>query len=314
MSTPPKIQQNIPLKNHTTFKIGGAAKFFVEIENEEELKQAVVWAKENFLPIFILGGGSNLLVSDQGFEGLVVKMKNEKLKMKNNVVWAEAGVNLNNLIDSCLKNNLTGLENLFGIYGTLGGAVRGNAGAYGAAISDFVASVRFFDLADETFKSFSQKECQFGYRESIFKKNKNLIIWSVELKLSIGDVVEAKNKINEIIEKRNSTQPSEPSAGCIFKNVKNVAFENFLADHPNARLPEEFLKNKVIPVAWLVEEAELKGKNIDGAVVSEKHANFIINTGSATAENVMILISLMKTRVRDRFNIQLEEEIEKVGL
>ncbi|MDD5290303.1 MAG: UDP-N-acetylmuramate dehydrogenase [Patescibacteria group bacterium] len=313
MSNPLKIQQNISLKDFTTFKIGGEAKFFIEVENEDELKKACAWAKENSLPIFILGSGSNLLISDGGFDGLVVRMKNEKLKMNNDTISAGAGVNLNSLIDYCLKNNLVGLEGLSGIYGTLGGAVRGNAGAFGASISDFVESVRVFDLSDFTFKNFSKDECQFGYRESIFKKNRNLVIWSVELKLISGDTTEAKNKSKKIIEKRNQTQPSEPSAGCIFKNIKNAEFDNFLKNNPDINLSEKFLENKAVPAAWLIESCNLKGREVGGAKISDVHANFIVNTGLATAKDIIDLINLIKISVRAKFNLELEEEVEKIG-
>jgi len=313
MKTP---TQNTSLKNYTTFKIGGPAKFFVEVENEKELKEANIWAKENSLPIFILGGGSNLLVSDAGFDGLVIRMNNEKLKMNNDTVSAGAGVNLNSLIDYCLKNNLIGLEGLIGIYGTLGGAVRGNAGAFGSQISDFVKNVFCFDVKKNEMINLTKEQCQFGYRESIFKNNPNLIIWSVDLKLSVGtglDLSIAKKKIKEIQEKRWGSQPAEPSAGCVFKNIKTSEFENFLKNNPDIKLPEKFLENKVIPAAWLIEQSGLKGREVGGVKVSEKHANFIINTGSATAKDVIALINLIKNSVRDKFNLELEEEVEKIG-
>jgi UDP-N-acetylmuramate dehydrogenase len=348
MKTP---TQNTSLKNYTTFKIGGPAKFFVEVENEKELKEANIWAKENSLPIFILGGGSNLLVSDAGFDGLVIRMNNIQLSFRpkrvrqqaesgveetlrfshmesirdpstslgmtsEQILSAEAGANLNNLIDYCLKNNLIGLEGLIGIYGTLSGAVRGNAGAFGSQISDFVKNVFCFDVKKNEMINLTKEQCQFGYRESIFKNNPNLIIWSVDLKLSVGtglDLSIAKKKIKEIQEKRWASQPAEPSAGCIFKNIKDAEFESFIKNNSKIKLPEKFLENKAIPAAWLIEQSGLKGREVGGAKVSEKHANFIINTDSAIAEDVIALINLIKTSVSDKFNLELEEEIGKIG-
>ncbi len=310
------VQKNILLENHTTFKIGGEAKFFIEVKSLDKLKFAINWAKNKKLPIFILGKGSNLLVSDNGFAGLVIKIKNEKLKFKNNLVYAEAGVDLNFLIKKCLGNNLIGLENLISIPGTVGGAVRGNAGAWLSQISDFVEKVKVFDLEKLELKNFTKKACKFNYRESIFKKNPNLIIWSVVLNLKKGTTRElsaAQEVIKNISQKRKISQPNYPSAGCVFKNLKQEKFQEFLKDNPHLEISERFIKNKAMPVAWLIDNLDLKGFKVGGAQVSEKHANFIINKNNATAEDVITLISIIKTKVRNKFKVQLQEEIEYLG-
>lgn len=316
MSSQNKIQQNVSLKKYTTFKIGGLAKFFVEVKNTAELKESLIWAKANNSPVFILGGGSNLLVSDQGFNGLVIKINNIDLKINQNLAYAGAGINLNKLVIESLKNNLIGLEKLAGIPGTLGGAIRGNAGAWGSQVGDFVKTVVCFDSQDLIVKKFNTTKCQFTYRSSLFKENKNLIIWFVELKLKVRTIQEssaAQQVIKENLAKRKNTQPDYPSAGCVFKNLKNKQLKDFVINNPHLEIPEKFLENKAIPAAWLIEASSLKGQKSGGAQISEQHANFIVNINQATADDVLKLIALTKTHVYNKFKVQLQEEIELVG-
>ncbi len=312
MSNPLKILQNIPLKNYTTFKIGGPAKFFVAVKKEEELKEALGWAKENGQPVFILGSGSNILISDVGFAGLVIKMENKDFSATGEKVLAGAGIILSDLIEKCRQKNLMGLENLAGIPGTLGGAMRGNAGAWGEEIGKLIASVAYFDQ-NFNYKKLNHAECQFSYRQSIFKTKPDFIIWQVELNLKFGEAAAIQEKVKEILAQRYKNQPTKPSAGCVFKNIKGEKFKDFLKNNPNIKLPDKFLVNQALPAAWLIEECDLKGQKIGDAQISEKHANFIINLGQATADNIIKLISLMKSRVRDKFEVQLEEEIQLVG-
>jgi UDP-N-acetylmuramate dehydrogenase len=316
------FQENIPLAPYTTFKIGGPARFFCEAGNDEEILEALEFAREKNLPVFVMGGGSNILVADKGFDGLVIKIQNSKFKIQNSLVECEAGIALSRVVNESTKHELTGLEWAAGIPGTIGGAVRGNAGAYGGTMADSVGSVKVLSVEDLRFMIYDSRKCEFDYRSSIFKENPNLIILSVDLKLEKGDREKSEKIIKEILKKRKENQPMEfPSPGSFFKNPETNDKELIrqfetdtgkkVTDHVSAY---QYTGNKIkIPAPWLIEEVGLKGKRIGGAMVSEKHANFIVNMGGATADNVMSLAAVIKTRVRDRFGIQLQEEVQFVG-
>jgi len=280
------VKTNELLAKYTTFKIGGPADFFVEVEKEEELIKLLKEFKEIKLPYFILGGGSNLLVADEGFRGIVIKMSNVKCQMSNGEIIAGAGVSLGKLVELAAKNSLAGLEFAAGIPGTVGGAVRGNAGAWQQAIGDKVKRVKVLTPQGE-IRWLNNSDCQFSYRQSRFKKTKE-IIWEVELELEKGDKKEIQEKTKENLAKRSS-QPKEPSAGCIFVNPKPFA------------------------AGELIDKCGLKGKRIGDAQVSPKHANFIVNLGSAKAEDVIKLIELIKKKVKEKFGVNLKEEICFLG-
>lgn len=304
------IKKNIPLKNYTTFHIGGPAKFFVEVESEDELLEALQYAKENSLEFFILGGGSNLLVSDKGFDGFVIKIRNSKFEIRNSSIECGAGVSLAMAVNESMNRGLGGLEWTGGISGTIGGAVRGNAGAFGSCMKDAIQSVKAIDTKDLGIKIYDLKKCEFEYRSSVFKENKNLIILSAVLKLEKGNKEKIQNKVKEIIKKRELKHPKENSAGSFFKNpiVENKELvEEFERDQSIK------CRDNKIPAGWLIEQAGLRGKKIGGAMVSEKHANFIVNTGDATAEDVIMLVSFIKQQVRDKFGIELREEVQYLG-
>lgn len=315
------IQENIPLAQYTTFRIGGPAKYFVEINTEEELLEALKYAKENNLEFFVLGGGSNLLVSDKGFDGLAIKMKlnNFKIDINNGEIEAGAGVPLAKVVRDSAEDSLSGMEWAAGIPGTVGGAVRGNAGAFNGDISGAVSSVRILDISavlsgdteESGIKNYELSDCQFGYRDSIFKHNKNLIILSAVLKLQKGIKEESQKKIQEIIQKRISVQPQGmASAGSFFVNpvVKN---EELIEDFEKESGKKS--KEGKVPAPWIIERADLKGKKMGGAMVSEVHANYIVNTGNATAEDVIMLASYVKQQVRDKFGVELKEEVQYLG-
>ncbi len=290
------IQKNIPLKNQTTFKIGGKAKYFFQAKSKEELIKAIEFAQSAKLPFFILGGGSNVLVSDKGFQGLVIKIKMSKVKCpalpagrQSPKIYAEAGIKLGTLLKLATGNNLAGLEWLAGIPGTVGGAVYGNAGAFGGAISDIVKKVEVLDTCQLKIKNYKLRNCQFNYRNSIFKKKKNLLILSCFFRLKKGNKKEIKEKIKYFLDYRKKNHPLElPSAGSIFKNPGKSARE-------------------------LIEKCGLKGKRIGRVEVSTKHANFIVNLGEGRAEDVLSLINLIKKKVKKRFGVELREEIKFLG-
>ncbi len=307
---PMNIQKNIPLKNYTTFRIGGPAKFFVEVKNEDELIEALKYARDNNLGFFILGGGSNLLVSDKGFDGLVIKLRVMGCRLKDNFIETGAGVPLAKIVQESAKHNLTGLEWATGIPGTIGGAARGNAGAFGSCMRDIVEDVKAISTKDLKIKTYDLKTCEFDYRSSVFKKNNNLIILSVVIRLKKGNKKEIQSKIVEIIEKRSLKYPKKNSAGSFFKNP---IVENKESMREFERDQGIKCRNNKIPAGWLIDQAGLCGKKIGGAMVSEKHANFIVNTGTATAEDVIMLASYVKQQVRDKFGIELVEEVQYLG-
>jgi len=258
----PDAKQNIPLAKHTTFKIGGKAKYFFIAKNTEDLIEAIKWAKNTNNPYFILGGGSNILVSDKGFDGLVIKVTSYKLRVTDYKIYADAGVLLKEIVDESVKAGLAGLEWAAGIPGTVGGAAKVNASAFGGSMNNVVKNIR---------------------------KYKDIIL-SVELELKKGDRKKSKKLIKEYLEYRNKNQPLEyPSAGCIFKN-------------PSGQ-----------PAGYLIDQCGLKGTKIGKAMISKKHANFIVNLSGAKAEDVKKLIDLCKEKVKERFGVELEEEIEYLG-
>jgi len=307
----PEVQKNIPLKNYTTFRIGGKAKYFFEAKNKEEAIKALKIAKELKLPFFVLGAGSNLLVLDKGFKGLVIRIQNTRYKIQDTKIYAEAGVSLGLLVGETIKNDFTGFEWVAGIPGTVGGAIRGNAGAFGKSMNDIVEKVEVFDLEKENTRIFKNRDCNFGYRDSVFKKNKNLIVLSTVLKFIKEDKEKIRNKIKEYLSYRKERHPTESSAGSIFKNVpvKNLPLD-FFKKFPEAK---NVIKENVLPVAFLINQCGLKGKRIGGAMISEKHPNFIVNYQNAKAKDVIRLVNLIKKEIKKNFGINLGEEIQYLG-
>jgi len=272
-----KFQRNVLLKNYTTFKIGGRAKYFFIAKTKNKLIKAVQEAKKLNLPFFILGAGSNVLFSDQDYRGLVIQFQNQKLSQ---------------LVSK-------GLEWAAGIPGTVAGAIRGNAGAFGQSMKDVVKQIEVFDVKEEKIKILKNKDCRFGYRDSIFKKNPNLIILSAEIKFKKSN----PQKIKKYLEYRKKTQPLNfPSAGSIFKNPPG-----FSAGELGE---EDKFSSSAFAAARLIEECGLKGKKIGGAQISKIHSNFIINSNQASSQDVLKLINLVKKKVKNKFGIKLEEEIQ----
>jgi UDP-N-acetylmuramate dehydrogenase len=308
----PNVKRNVKLAPYTTFKIGGVAKYFYKANNRENLIKAILIAKRYNLPFFILGGGSNILISDKGFEGLVIKCQMSNVKCQNSKIKTESGTPLALVVTITEKNNLTGLEWTIGIPGTIGGAIAGNAGAFGKSMADVVEEVEVFNAKNEKVKILKKKDCKFSYRESIFKKNKNLIILSATLKLKKEKRLKIKKRMKEYLEHRKETQPLNlPSIGSIFKNPKSkIKNPKLLKQFPKLK---EFNRKKEIPAAWLIEKCDLKGKKIGKAQISKKHANFIVNLNGAFAKDVKKLIELIKKKVKKIFKIQLKEEIEYLG-
>jgi UDP-N-acetylmuramate dehydrogenase len=306
-----KVRKNIPLKHYSTYKIGGPAKYFIKAKNGKELKEAINFCQKKNLKFFILGGGSNVLFSDKGFNGLIIKMENKGFRfLENNKLFVEAGCEMEKIVIETVKKGLSGLEWAGGLPGTVGGAIRGNAGAFGGEIKDIVEKVIAFSPKENQEKEYSKEECQFEYRSSIFKKEKKIILSTI-LSFKEGDPKELKRKVKEEINYRKARHPLEyPCAGSVFKNC------------PLEKVPPEIrekFKDKIkldpfpiLPAAVLIAEAGLKGLSIGGAKVSEKHPNFLINFNNAKAQDVLDLIKKVKKVVFEKFGVLLEEEIEIV--
>ena len=300
----PGLKKNVSLKNYTTFKIGGPAKYFFETKNKKDLIKAILVAKSKKLPFFILGGGSNLLVSDEGFRGLVIKILFSKSYFLNSQISAEAGTILAELLSATLNTGLTGLEWAAGIPGTVGGAIYGNAGAFKKSMKDITKTVTVLEIKNQksNIKNLRNKDCKFCYRNSIFKQKKNLIILSATLQLKKGNKLKIEKRIKEYLNYRKETQPLNfPSAGSVFKNPKNFSAGELGEEDKSSSLS--------FAAARLIEECGLKGKRIGNVKISEKHANFIVNLGGGKAKDVKKLINLAKKKVKNKFSITLEEEI-----
>ena len=280
------LKKNESLAKHTTLGIGGPADWFCEIKTIPQLIKVVKFCRRQNIPLLILGDGSNLLVSDKGIRGMVMKVQSAKRKAQSEKIIAEAGTPLKKLVQLALENSLSGLEFAVGIPGTIGGAVVGNAGTADKWIGDMIEEVEVLDQNGE-IKKLSGADCQFGYRGSRFQKTKEIVL-RVVLKLKKDSQEKIKQRMAEIIAKRTN-QPKEKSAGSIFKNPKEK------------------------PAGWLIEKCGLKGKRISDAQISPKHANFIVNLGQANCEDVLKLISLVKGKVKRKFGIILDEEIKIVG-
>ena len=285
----PSVRENVNLAEYTTFKIGGPADYFIEIKNKERLIKVVLWARDNNLPFFILSGGSNLLISDRGYRGLVIKLGKGEANFREDKIFCFGGNLLSEISSLSFKKGLSGLEWSAGIPGSIGGAVFGNAGAFGFSIEDIVLEIEALDIQKGEIKKLNNKDCLFGYRSSIFKEN-NFVILSATLIFKKKNRKEIEEKRNEFLKERKKKQPfGFYSAGSIFKNKKDVS------------------------AGSLIDECGLKGKRVGDVVVSEKHANFISNLGKGKGKEVFKLIRIIKEKVKKRFEIDLEEEIILLG-
>ena len=285
-----KSEKDISLSTLTTYKTGGIAKLVVYPNNINNLKQMLKLIHKYNIKYFILGKGSNTLFSDKEFNGVIIKLdKLNNFKIKQTEIYVESGMILSKLVQASVKNELTGLEFAIGIPGTIGGAIYMNAGAYGNNMSNIVKSVI---VLNEKFqiKEIPLEKLKFDYRYSIFQDNKNLICVAANIKLEHGNHDEIASKIKENLLKRKNSQPLEyPSAGSVFRN------------------PEGNYAGKII------EELGLKGKNIGGAEISTKHANFIINKNNASSSDILKLIKLVQKEVKDKYKIDLKLEQQLVN-
>lgn len=288
----PGVRQNISLKKYTTFKIGGPAKYFIVVSNKEDLIKAVRTAQKMRLSFFILGGGSNLLVHDKGFNGLVIKNEAGNFRVDREIIIAESGAILSKIVQASISAGLSGLIEGIGIPGTVGGAVCGNAGwPKGAwAIGNIVKEITVL-MPNGKVKKVGKKWLAFRYRNSRLKVTKGLkpVILDVVLEFRKTNKKSLEKKAKEILKLRRQKIPLGFSAGSVFKNPTSES------------------------AGFLIERCGLKGKKNGKAQISEKHANFIVNLGNAKAKDVKKLINLTKRKVKNKFGILLDEEIQYVG-
>jgi UDP-N-acetylmuramate dehydrogenase len=284
------IKENIPLAPLSSFKVGGNARFYLAPSSLQELQQGLQWAETKGRDVFILGAGTNLVFSDSGFNGLVI----DTTKYMNHVQWnsnritAEAGIMLSSVVDQSVKRGLSGIQKLAGIPGTIGGGVYINAGAFGQELGQSVARVRSCTTKGK-IRERDRDGCIFGYRSSLYCERQEVII-EVDLELSPGKRDILMQEVEEILKKRKEKQPLEfPSAGSMFK-----------------RPPGQYAGS-------LIEQAGLKGYSRGGAMVSQKHANFIINTGNACAQDIYDLSEEIKDIIKKDRNIALDKEVRFIG-
>lgn len=283
------VKLSEPMNKHTTFRIGGNADIFVTPESDEQILKAVEIAENNSIPYYIVGNGSNLLVKDKGFRGVIIQIYKSfsQIKVIDNDIIAQAGALLSSVAKTALNNSLTGMECLSGIPGTIGGAVCMNAGAYGGEIKDIVTSVKV--IKDNKISIITNEEAGFGYRRSNIMAD-NMIVLEAYISLKKGNKQHISSKMTELMKQRNSKQPVElPSAGSTFKR------------------PEGYFAGK------LIDDSGLRGYRVGDAQISPKHCGFVVNNGRASAEEVLTLINDVSDIVMEKFGVRLEPEVRIIG-
>ena len=304
------IQENISLKKYTTFEIGGEARYFVEVESLEDIEEAIVFARDKNIEFFVLAGGSNVLFSDDGFDGLIIKIAIKSMALQGGELICGAGVDLMDLLMFALENSLSGGENLTGIPGSVGGAIRGNAGAFGTEMKDIISEVHVLNVDTGDAAVMDNKKCEFEYRNSFFKKNQQYVIISCVFTFMPGEMKDIELAMYNIIAKRNSKQiQGIKSAGSFFVNpVVNEKVQKIFESDTGKKS-----RNGRVPAGWVLEACNLLKKRIGDVQAGIQHANYFINMDNGTAEQVMQLSALSKTRARNEFDVQLKEEVVLVG-
>lgn len=279
-----EVKEFVDLKKYNTYGIGGISKYLVMPEDIDDLSSLIKYLNKENIPWYVLGGGSNVILPDEDFDGAIIKLdKLNRVVIDNDIITAEAGISLGMFVNTLLDHGFVNYAHLMGIPGTLGGAIVGNAGAYNVSIFDYLISVSIID-ADGNKKILNKEDIEYDYRYTEFK-GKNSIVVAASFKGIYGDVALMREQIQLNLEKRRNTQPLEyKNAGSVFKN------------------PPEY------SAGYLIEHAGLKGLTVGGAKVSEKHANFIINYDNATSRDIIKLIGIIKNTVEDKFNIELNLE------
>ncbi len=301
----PHILEHVPLAPLTTFEIGGEARYLIEVKNDGDLMDALRYADVNHVSTVVISGGSNILVPDKGLDALVIRVSGTAHAFKDLSLTAHAGCNLQSLITEASQKGLGGWEKLAGIPGSIGGAVRGNAGAFGPEIKDFVRTVNAVSRDTRASRVFGRDECTFAYRNSFFKQNPEWIITEVTLDLQEAEPeLSALLARDTVLEREKRHLQNVRAAGSFFMNP--VASPETVALF-EAEKGVKSRENRV-PAGWLIEKAGMKGATVGGAIASLQHPNYIVNQGGATAQDVRNLAATIKMEVQNRFGIELHEE------
>ena len=296
------------LSERTRFGIGGPADVYAETADERSFMEAWKVARESGAAYTVIGDGTNLIVSDSGFDGIVLHFTGSAIENEGGCVHVAAGAELQSLVDYCIGRGLKGVETMTGIPGSVGAAVYGNAGAYGHSINERIRRVRFFD--GSSVRTFGNAECEFQYRESIFKRHKDWIIFSADLEMDISASEELRPIADDILKIRlEKYPPTMKCAGSIFKNL--ILSE--LPAHVQQAIPQRVIREGKVPSAYFLEEVGAKGMQKGGIQVATYHANLIYNAGGGTSRDLCKIIQELKSRVQSRFGFALEEEVQYVG-
>jgi len=304
-----QVLRDVPLADYTRFAIGGLARLLFDTTEEATFVEALQVVADSEDAHVVIGGGSNLVVADKGFDGVVLRYTCSRIERDGMNLNAQAGAVLQAVVDASIANGLKGLETMTGIPGYLGGAIYGNAGAYGRSIHEMAEKVRF--AVHGEIREFDNAGCEFRYRDSIFKAHKDWIILSAKLRFSEGEPLELARAANEIRAVRDAKYPpSMKCAGSIFKNLILAQ----LPAHVQAVIPANVVREGKVPSAWVLEQADAKGLRKGDIQVATYHANLIYNDGHGTATDLVWVINELKRRVRERFQFDIEEEVQYVGL
>jgi UDP-N-acetylmuramate dehydrogenase len=300
-----RIEQNVTLAPLTTFEIGGEARYFVDVASYDELVEALEWADSRGTTITILAGGSNVLVPDTGIDGLVIRITGTSHRWQNHTLIADAGCNMLSLIREGGEMGIGGWEKLAGIPGTLGGAVRGNAGAFGPEIKDFVREVKALHLDTREKRVFTNEQCAFSYRDSFFKRNPKWIIYEVTLDLLPVDPAHSAAAASATIDERERRHlQNVRAAGSFFMNP--TAPQNIVEMFEQEKQVKS--RESRVPAGWLIEKVGLKGHRVGGAIASNQHPNYIVNEHNASCQDVRNLAATIKQEVLNKFGVELHEE------
>ena len=302
------VEERVLLSAHTRFGIGGPADVYMETASEPSLTEALEIVRESGCEYTVIGDGTNLIVSDAGFRGIVLRFTNAEIQNNGNKIQVAAGASLQNLVDYCVERGFRGLETMTGIPGSVGAAVYGNAGAYGHSINERIRQVRFINSGKMCV--FENAACEFRYRESIFKRHKEWTIVSADFEMDSANAAELHKTASDILRIRlEKYPPTMKCAGSIFKNL-------ILADLPDAvrrQVPEQVVREGKVASAYFLEQVGAKGMEKGGIRVADYHANLIYNAGQGTASELCQVIEELKSRVQRRFGLALEEEVQYVG-
>jgi UDP-N-acetylmuramate dehydrogenase len=302
------LKRDVLLSDYTRFGLGGPAAVLLDTPNDESFVKALQCARSSGNRVEVIGGGSNLVCNDAGFSGLILRYTGDRITLAGETVTAQAGANLQDLVDYTISYGLAGIQTMTGIPGWVGGAVYGNAGAYGRSMHQNVISVRFFD--GESVRVVDNSGCNFRYRSSTFKDHKGWIVLSTSLQLEPADAVEMRRQADDIRTIRDAKYP--PTMKCAGSIFKNLLFDE-LPEHVRAKVDPKVIREGKVPSAYFLEKVGAKGIKNGDIEVADYHANLIYNTGAGTAWQVREIVDDLKTRVRVKFGFEVEEEVQYVG-